>query len=67
MIYILDGNLLEKAGGKYKLIKLVFERAKELNKGAKKLVEIDSPNFITIALEEMKQGLYKVESSKKPK
>lgn len=62
MIYIPDDKLLKKAGGMYKLTQLVFERAKELNKGAKKLVEIDSPNFITIALEEFRQGLYGVES-----
>ena len=56
MIYISDKELLEKAGGMYKLTQLISQRAKELNKGAKKLVEIDSANFITIALEELKQG-----------
>ena len=56
MIYISDKELMEKTGGKYKLTQLISQRAKELNKGAKKLVEISSPNFITIALEELKQG-----------
>ncbi len=56
MIYVADVELLKKAGGMYKLTRLVSQRAKELNKGAKKSVEIDSANFITIALEELKQG-----------
>jgi len=56
VIHIPNDELLKKAGGMYKLTQLVFERAKELSKGAKKLVDIDSSNFITIALEELKQG-----------
>ncbi len=56
MIYISDDELLKKVGRMYKLTRLISQRAKELNKGAKKLVEIDSANFITIALEELRQG-----------
>ncbi|RKY39379.1 MAG: DNA-directed RNA polymerase subunit omega [Candidatus Omnitrophota bacterium] len=62
MMFIPEEELLKKVGGMYNLTRLVFERAKQLSKGAQKLVDIDSSNFITIALEEIRQG--KLDESK---
>jgi len=54
--YALTEELMDKAGGRYKLVVLAFRRAAELNAGAAKLVKSDSKKVTTIALEEITQG-----------
>lgn len=43
----------EKVGGRFKLTVLMQKRVQELNKGAPRLVEMDSKNLIDVVLEEI--------------
>ncbi len=65
MIYVSDDELLKEVGGIYKLTRLVFQRAKELNKEARKLGKSQPSDSISIALEDFKQG--KLKQSKEEK
>lgn len=56
--------LKQMDGDRYVLCTAIFERTKELSKGAKPLVDMDvkKNKFTDIALMEISQGLIKVES-----
>ena len=56
---------LMKRGGRYEVTVAVAKRATELAEGAKPLLETDSTNPVTIALEEIAAGKIKVPSLKK--
>lgn len=60
MTDVLIGNPEPKPGSKYALVIAVAKRAKQLREGSPKLVDIKSRNHITIALEEIAQGLTKI-------
>jgi len=47
---------LEKAGSRYGLVTLAAKRAKQIKNGAAPLIDTDSPNPLTIALEEIAAG-----------
>jgi len=62
-------ELVKKIGSRYGLVRIVAQRAGRLFSGEKKLVETDSKNPITIALEEITQDkikhMEKVKTKKK--
>lgn len=64
MSYVPIQDLLAKTDSVYKLVVLAFKRALELNAGAPKLVETDSKNVSTVALEEIAQGRVKMRAVK---
>ncbi len=49
-------ELVEKMGGSYDLVVAAAERAKQLRDGARPLVDIESKNVLTIALQEIAEG-----------
>lgn len=49
-------ELQKKVGSVYKLANLAAMRARDLNNGAPKLVDIDTKNTILIALAEIAEG-----------
>ncbi|MCA9323130.1 MAG: DNA-directed RNA polymerase subunit omega [Planctomycetes bacterium] len=49
-------NLFERCGGVFKATVLIQKRIKELNRGAKRLVEGEYRNPIDIAIAEIEQG-----------
>lgn len=49
-------ELQRKVGNIYKLVNLAAMRARDLNDGAPKLVDIDTKNTILIALAEIAKG-----------
>ena len=55
MIYP-NPDKLEKTGSRYGLVTLAAKRAKQIKNGANPLVTTDSPNPLTIALEEIAAG-----------
>jgi len=62
-------ELVKKIGSRYGLVRIVAQRASRLFSGEKKLVETDSRNPVTIALEEITQDkikhIEKVKTKKK--
>jgi len=62
-------ELVKKIGSRYGLVRIVAQRASRLFSGEKKLVETDSKNPVTIALEEITQDkikhIEKVKTKKK--
>ena len=44
---------LAKIGGRFKLTVLIQKRVQELNKGAPKMVDLDSKNLIDVVIEEI--------------
>lgn len=44
---------LAKVGGRFKLTVLIQKRVQELNKGAPKMVDLDSKNLIDVVIEEI--------------
>lgn len=52
-------DLVKKIGSRYGLVGITAQRAAQLFSGEKKLVETDSKNPITIALEEITQDKIK--------
>ncbi|MBM3450972.1 MAG: DNA-directed RNA polymerase subunit omega [Armatimonadetes bacterium] len=46
-------TLLERVPGKYQLVMLAARRARELHSGQLPLIDVDSKNPVTIALEEV--------------
>ncbi len=60
MTDVLIENVEPRPGSKYALVIAVAKRAKQLREGSPKLVDIKSRNHITIALEEIAQGLTKI-------
>lgn len=54
-------ELLEQVESKYALVLAAAKRAKQLKDGALPLVDIDSTNPVTIALEEIATGKVRIE------
>ena len=53
MLYDYLGTLLEKADCRYTLVVEVAKRARQLVDGAEPLVEMDEPNTVTMAVQEI--------------
>ncbi|WP_138295862.1 MULTISPECIES: DNA-directed RNA polymerase subunit omega [unclassified Clostridium] len=53
MLYDYLGKLLEKADCRYTLVVEVAKRARQLVDGAEPLVEMDEPNTVTMAVQEI--------------
>ena len=53
---VLVEELIERLGGSYNLVVAAAQRAEQLRNGAKPLVDTDSRNPLTIALEELAAG-----------
>lgn len=49
-------DLSRKVGGRYALVIAVAKRAKQLNEGARPLVEGHSENAVALALQEIAEG-----------
>ena len=49
-------ELIERMGGSYDLVVAAAQRAKQLRDGARPLVDIESKNTLTIALQEIAEG-----------
>ncbi len=49
-------ELIERMGGSYELVVAAAQRAKQLRDGARPLVDIESKNTLTIALQEIAEG-----------
>ncbi len=49
-------EVVEKAGGSFKVTSLLQKRIRALNQGAQKLVDIDSRNLFDIAFAELNEG-----------
>ncbi len=64
MSYMPVQNLLANSDSLYKLVVMAARRAVELNAGAPKLVETESENPSSIALEEIAQGKIKLGKGK---
>jgi DNA-directed RNA polymerase subunit omega len=58
-------DLMEKMDSKYTLCSLVAKRARQLIAGDTKLVDIDSDKPVTIATEEVNNGLITYQRPKK--
>ncbi|ABY94977.1 DNA-directed RNA polymerase subunit omega [Thermoanaerobacter sp. CM-CNRG TB177] len=58
-------DLMEKVDSKYTLCSLVAKRARQLIAGDTKLVDIDSDKPVTIATEEVNNGLITYQRPKK--
>lgn len=56
MSYFKIENLYDKTESLFKLVVVAAKRALEISNGAKKLVDIESTDPSTIALEEIKEG-----------
>jgi DNA-directed RNA polymerase subunit omega len=54
-------TLLERVPNKYLLVMLAAKRARELRAGQLPLVDVDSQNSVTVALEEIAAGRIKPE------
>jgi DNA-directed RNA polymerase subunit omega len=54
-------ELLEQVESKYALVLVAAKRARQLKDGALPLVEIDSTNLVSIALEEIATGKVRVD------
>ncbi|MDR7520085.1 MAG: DNA-directed RNA polymerase subunit omega [Armatimonadota bacterium] len=54
-------ELLERVPSKYALVMAAAKRARQLKEGVLPLVDIDSANTVTIALEEIATGRVRVE------
>lgn len=65
MAYFKIEDLHQKTGSLYKLVVLAAKRALEISKGAEKLVETESDDPSTIALQEIKSGKVKIKEEKK--
>lgn len=63
MLYPPINDLLKKTGDKYTLAVLVAKRARQLVTGAKKTIDIDSENPVTIAINEIEKGTISFERS----
>jgi DNA-directed RNA polymerase omega subunit len=55
-----DFELVEQHGGKYALVMGVTRRARQLNDGARPLVEQTALNTVATAIEELAQGRIKI-------
>jgi DNA-directed RNA polymerase subunit omega len=56
-------DLVDRIGNRYAIVVAVAKRARQLNAGAKPLVDIDSKNPTTIALHEISAGLVTIEKA----
>jgi DNA-directed RNA polymerase subunit omega len=56
MIYPSTDKIDEQVESKYALVILAAKRAKQLKEGSRKRVSLESPNALTIALEEIAEG-----------
>jgi DNA-directed RNA polymerase subunit omega len=59
-------ELLEQVGSKYALVIVASKRARQLKEGVLPLVDIDSTNPVSIALEEIATGKVRVDESQAP-
>jgi DNA-directed RNA polymerase subunit omega len=59
-------ELVEQVESKYALVLAAAKRAKQLKEGALPLVDIDSTNPVSIALEEIATGKVRVEEPSSP-
>jgi len=55
-----DFELIESQGGKYALVLGVTKRARQLNDGARPLVEQNALNTVATAIDELAQGRTKI-------
>jgi DNA-directed RNA polymerase subunit omega len=58
--------LLERVPNKYALVMLAAKRAQQLGTGQLPLVDVDSQNPVTIALEEVAAGRVRLEWPREP-
>jgi DNA-directed RNA polymerase subunit omega len=56
--------LLDRVGNKYALVIVAAKRARQLKEGALPLVDVDSSNPVTVALEEIAAGKIRFEMPK---
>ena len=56
-------ELLEQVESKYALVVVAAKRVRQLKDGALPLVEIDSTNLVSLALEEIATGKVRVDES----
>ncbi|MDR7523582.1 MAG: DNA-directed RNA polymerase subunit omega [Armatimonadota bacterium] len=54
-------ELLERVPSKYALVMAAAKRARQLKEGVLPLVDVDSANTVTIALEEIATGRVRIE------
>ena len=54
-------ELTEKVGGRFRLTVLIQKRLKEINRGAKPLVQVNTDNNTRVVLEEIYQDLIHLE------
>lgn len=50
-------ELADKVGGRFKLTVLIQKRMRELNRGARPLIKIDSSDHMDIVVAEIREGL----------
>ena len=56
-------DLLQLVPNRYKLVQVVATRARQLNDGATALVECDSANPLTIAIQEIASGAIRLDDT----
>jgi DNA-directed RNA polymerase omega subunit len=56
MFKVSTEKLLDNSGGQYKLLRLAFERTRQLNNGLPPVVKTSSKKNATIALQEIADG-----------
>lgn len=59
-------ELLEQVESKYALVMVAAKRARHLKEGVLPLVDIDSTNPVTIALEEIATGKVRIDEAQTP-
>jgi DNA-directed RNA polymerase subunit omega len=59
MIYPSGDKIEKEIDSKYALVILAAKRARQIKEGGKSLIQTDSPNPITVALEEIAEGQIK--------
>ena len=64
MIHPRIDELLEKVDSRYALVIVAAKRARQLKEGALPMVEVDSGNPVTVALEEIAAGKIRFEMPK---
>jgi DNA-directed RNA polymerase omega subunit len=56
MFKVSSEKLLKNSGGQYKLLRLAFDRTRQLNNGMPPTIKVNSKKNATIALKEIAEG-----------
>ncbi|GAA0121503.1 MAG: DNA-directed RNA polymerase subunit omega [Clostridium argentinense] len=57
-------DLLKKVDNRYSLVVAASKRARQLIEGREKLIEVDSTKPVTIAINEINEGAFEIETTK---